>query len=162
MPRMTAKRQSFSLVCLPPDVGGLIAIGGYNGARIDVVECLGGDGATEWRRLAPLPIPLSSGCGGVYFKQRILVVGGDTPSSAKIPDMFAFNPPTGGGPGQWVTLKPKLPRPEVPYHITISGNSVLLLSKFTFSPRIQNLFSHFYWGFCSILSKPLAIVFIFF
>ncbi len=55
LPRMTAKRRSFSLVCLPPDEGGLIAIGGFNGNQIDVVECLDGEGATEWRRLAPLP-----------------------------------------------------------------------------------------------------------
>ncbi len=52
---MTAKRQNFSLVCLPPDEGGLIAIGGYIGGHIDVVESLDGVGATEWRRLAPLP-----------------------------------------------------------------------------------------------------------
>ncbi len=65
--RMTAKRQAFSLVCLPPDEVGLIAIGGFNGDRIDVVESLDGEGATEWRRLAPLPLPLSSR-GGVYFK----------------------------------------------------------------------------------------------
>ncbi len=50
---MTAKRLYFSLVCLPPDEGGLIAIGGFNGNQIDVVECLGGEGATAWRRLAP-------------------------------------------------------------------------------------------------------------
>ncbi len=73
---MTAKRRIFSLVCLPPDEGGLIAIGGHNCSnQMDVVECLDGEGATEWRRLAPLPLHLSSR-GGVYFKQRILVVGG--------------------------------------------------------------------------------------
>ncbi len=54
LPRMTAKRRNFSLVCLPPDEGGLIAIGGYDGNKfIDVVECLTGDGAKEWRWLAP-------------------------------------------------------------------------------------------------------------
>ncbi len=52
---MTAKRGYISLVCLPPDEGALIAIGGYNGTnRIDVAECLDGQGDTEWRRLAPL------------------------------------------------------------------------------------------------------------
>ncbi len=96
-----AERQNFSLVCLPPDEGGLIAIGGDNGNnRIDVAECLDGEGATEWRRLAPLPTPLSSTCGGVYFKQRILVIGGDTTGDAKISDMFTFNPSPAGGPGQ--------------------------------------------------------------
>ncbi len=66
---MTAKRGYISLVCLPPDEGALIAIGGYNGSnRIDAAECLDGEGATEWRRLAPLPLPLTSTCGGVYFK----------------------------------------------------------------------------------------------
>ncbi len=47
---MTAKRVDFSLVCLPPDVGGLIAVGGHNGVNcIDVVESLDGEDATEWR-----------------------------------------------------------------------------------------------------------------
>ncbi len=122
---MTAKRENFSLVSLPPDEGGLIAIGGY----IDVVECLDGEVATEWRRLAPLPLPLASR-GGVYFKQRILVAGGDTTDGARISDMFTFTPPTAGGLGQWVTLKPTLPRPEYPMHITLCGNSLYLVSKF--------------------------------
>ncbi len=130
---MTAKRGFFNLVCLPPDEGGLIAIGGLNVGRIDVVECLDGEGATEWRRLAPLPLPLSSPGGGVYFKQRILVVEGDTTGDAKISDMFSFNPSTAGGPGQWVTLKPKLPSPADPYYITICGNSLFLVSKFAFT-----------------------------
>ncbi len=128
---MTAKRQNFSLVCLPPDEGGLFAIGGYNGNRIDVVECLDREGAMEWRRLAPLPIPLSSR-GGVYFKQKILVVGGDTTGAAKISDMFSFNPSTAGGLGQWVTIKPTLPRPEFTMPITVCGNILYLVSKFTF------------------------------
>ncbi len=116
---MTAKRRNFSLVCLPPDEGGLIAIGGYNGNWLDVVECLDGEGAMEWRRLAPLPLTLASLGDGVYFKQRILVVGGDTTGGARISDMFTFNPSTAGGPGQWVTLKPTLQRPEYPRHITV-------------------------------------------
>ncbi len=117
---MTAKRGYISLVCLPPHEGGLIAIGGYNGNnRIYVAECLDDEGDTEWRRLAPLPLPLSSIWGGVYFKQRILVIGGDTTGDAKISDMCTFNPSTAGGPGQWVTLKPKLPRPEDPYAFLI-------------------------------------------
>ncbi len=74
---MTTPRQAFSLVCLPPDEGGLIAIGGFNGDQIDVVECLIGGGATQWRRLAPLPFPCASRAA-VYFMERILVVGGQT------------------------------------------------------------------------------------
>ncbi len=61
---MTTKRRNFSLVSLPPGEGGLIAIGGYNGNFIDVVECFDCEGATEWRRLAPLPLPLASRGGG--------------------------------------------------------------------------------------------------
>ncbi len=94
---MTTKRRNFSLVCLPPDEGGLIAIGGYNGNFIDVVECLDGVGATEWRRLAPLPLPLSSTGGGAYFKQRILVVGGKTTGGTSTSATLAFTPPTAGG-----------------------------------------------------------------
>ncbi len=127
---MTAKRGHFSLVCLPPDEGGLIAIGGYNGDFIDVVECLDGEDAADWRRLTPLPLPLASPC--VYFKQRIVVVGGGTTGNTKTSAMFAFHPPTAGGLGQWVILKPTLPRPESPRHITISGNRLYLVSKFTF------------------------------
>ncbi len=129
---MTAKRLNFSLVCLPPDKVGLIAIGGYNGKYIDVVESLAGEDSTEWRRLAPLPLPLNSR-GGVYFKQRILVTGGNTTGGADTSATLAFTPPTAGGLGQWVTLKPKLPHPEFPMHITICGNDLFLVSKFTFS-----------------------------
>ncbi len=59
---MTEKRGYFSLVCLPPDEGGLVAIGGYSGNDkfIDVVEWLDGEGTSEWRRLASLPLPLAS------------------------------------------------------------------------------------------------------
>ncbi len=127
---MTAKRLNFSLVCLPPDEGGLIAIGGFNGKYIDVVECLGGEGATEWRRLAPLPLPLASPGGCVYFKQRILVVGGQTTNFTFNSATLAFTPPTAVGLGQWVTLKPTLPHPEFPGHITFCGNSLYLVSKF--------------------------------
>ncbi len=129
---MTAKRRNFSLVCLPPDEGGLIAIGGYNGDNyIDVVESLDGEGATEWRRLAPLPLPLQSR-GGVYFKQRILVVGGETTGGANTTAILTFTPPTAGGLGQWVTLQPTLPHPVYPHHITVCGNSLYLVSEFTF------------------------------
>ncbi len=128
---MTAKRRTFTLVCLPPDEEGLIAIGGYNGDFIGVVEGLGGGGATEWRRLAPLPLPLASPGGRVYFKQRILVVGGQTTGGAKTSATLAFTPPAAGGLGQWVTLKPTLPRPEFPVHLTICGNNLYLVSKFT-------------------------------
>ncbi len=137
---MTAKRGYISLVCLPPDEVALIAIGGYNGNnRIYVVECLDGEDDTEWRQLAPLPLPLSFTCGGVYFKQRI--IGGDTTGDAKVSDMFTFNPSTAGGPGQWVTLKPKLPSPEDPYHITVCGflsvSSPCQNSKINFNSAIQ-------------------------
>ncbi len=129
---MTAKRGYISLVCLPPDEGGLIAIGGYNGSNhIDVVESLDDEGATEWRRLAPLPLPLFSR-GGVYFKHRILVVGGQTTGGAETSAMLAFTPPTAGGLGQWVTLKPTLPRSQYPMHNTVCGNSLYLVSKLTF------------------------------
>ncbi len=149
LPRMTAKRAGFSLVCLPPDEGGLIAIGGYNGdSFIDVVECLDDEGATEWRRLAPLPLPLSSPGGGVYFKHRILVVGGQTTGYAKTSVTLAFTPPSAGGAGQWVTLKPTLPRAEYPMHITISGNSLYLVSKFT--PPTWFLFIEIYWNFANL------------
>ncbi len=127
---MTAKRQNFSLVCLPPDEGGLVAIGGYNNNFIDIVECRGGEGATDWRRLAPLPLPLNSRCG-VYFKKRILVVGCETTGNVKTSDTLAFIPPTAGGLGQWITLKLQLRRADYPVHITISGNNLFLLSKST-------------------------------
>ncbi len=129
---MTAKRQAFSLVCLPPDEGGLIAIGGYNGEYIDVVECLTGEGATAWRRLAPLPFPIRSR-GGVYFKQRILVVGGLTTDYTLSADMLAFNPLIAGGSGQWTILKPQLLQLIFPCFITTSGNSLLLVSKCAYS-----------------------------
>ncbi len=126
---MSAKRSYFSLVDLPPDEGGLIAIGGYNGNQIDVVECLDGEDSTEWRRLATLPIPLNP--RGVYFKHRILVVVGRTTGGAETSAMHAFHPPTAGGLGQWVTVKPTLPRPDYPMHITVCGNSLFFVSKFT-------------------------------
>ncbi len=130
---MTAKRGYFSLACLPPDEGALIAVGGYSlgdDLPIDVVECLAGEDATEWRRLAPLPLPLCSPGGGVYFKQRILVAGGRTSGGAFTSSVLAFTPPTAGGLGQWVTLKPTLPRPEYPMNIAVCGNSLYLVSKF--------------------------------
>ncbi len=128
---MTAKRRNFSLLCLPPGEGGLFAIGGYNGDYIDVVESLDGEGATEWRRLAPLPLPLNSR-GGVYFKQRILVVGGGTTGDALTSATLAFTPPSAGGLGQWVTLRSTLPSLEYLMNITVCGNSLFLVSKFTF------------------------------
>ncbi len=94
------------------------------------MELLGGEGATEWRRMTPLPLPLSSR-GGVYFKQRILVVGGETTGGAKTSAILALNLPTARGLGQWVTLKPTLPRAEFPRHVTKCGNSLFLVSKFT-------------------------------
>ncbi len=138
-PRMTAKRGIFSMVCLPPGEGGLIAIGGYNGNFIDVVESLDDEGATEWRRLAPLPLPLASPGGGVYFKQRISVVGGNTTGNVNTTAVLAFRPSTAGGLGQWVTLKPTLPRPEFSRHINICGNNIYLVSMFTFQ---HNLMQH--------------------
>ncbi len=133
LPRMTAKRACFSLICLPPDEGGLIAIGGYNGDRIDVVESLDGEGATEWRRLAPLPLTLASLGDSVYFKQRILVFGGQTTGGADTSATLAFTPPTAGGLGQWGALKPTLPRQEHSMHIAICGNNLYLVGKFTFT-----------------------------
>ncbi len=128
---MKTKRMDFSLVCLSPDEGGLIAIGGNNGDYIDVVESLSDVGAMEWRQLAPLPLPLASR-GGVYFKQRILLVGGLTTGGVKTSCMLAFDHRTVSGPGQWVTLRPKLPQPECPRHITICGNNLFLVSKLAF------------------------------
>ncbi len=127
---MTARRSDFSLVCLPPDEGGLIAIGGYNNrGHIDVVECLDGEAANDWRLLAPLPLPYHSR-GGVYFKHRILLFGRYRRCNKHDTDLLLFNPPTTGGLGQWVILKPKLPYPEFPVHIC--GNSLFLISKLTF------------------------------
>ncbi len=128
---MTDKRRGFSLVSLPPGEGGLIAIGGFNGFNYtDVVDCLDDKDATEWRRLAPLPLPLTCR-GGVYFKMRILLVGGQTTGSKLTSDILAFNLPANGGPGQWVTLKAKLPSPLNPRLITACGNNLFLVSKFT-------------------------------
>ncbi len=110
---MTAKRASFSLVCLSPDEGGLIAIGGYNDNYIDVVECLDGEGATEWRLLAPFPLPLNSR-GGVYFKQRILFVGGYTAGGTSTSATLAF---TGGRP--WSMGHPKAKRYQAPKILVI-------------------------------------------
>ncbi len=117
---------------MSPNEGGVIAIGGFNSDHIDVVECLSGEGTTEWRLLAPLPIPLSSR-GGVYFKQRILVVGGATQGWVQTSNVLEFRPSTAGGIGQWITLKSKLPRPEYPTHITICENNLFLVSKFNCS-----------------------------
>ncbi len=129
---MTTARQDITLVCLPPDEGGLIAIGGYNCDNcLDVVESLDGEGATKWRRLAPLPLPLTS-LGGVYFKQKILVVGGYTTGGDETSATLAFAPPTAGGLGQWVNLKPTLPCPEYPKHNTVCGNRLYLVSELTF------------------------------
>ncbi len=140
---MTAKRGYFGLICLPPDEGGLIAIGGFNGSNhIDVVESLDGEGATEWRRLASLPLPLSSTDGGLYFKQRIFVPGG-VAGGGTTSAMLAFQPPTVGGPGQWVTLKVKLPHPVYPRSISLCGNSLFLISKVTFPTRSTILFNLF-------------------
>ncbi len=124
---MTTPRQAFSLVCLPPDEGGLIAIGGSNGDQIDVVECLIGEGAPQWRRLAPLPFPCASR-GAVYFKQRILIVGGQTTNNTLHADMLAFSPPTAGGSGQWVIIRTRLPQPTFPCFITTIGNYLFLVS----------------------------------
>ncbi len=143
---MTSKRMNFSLLCLPPGEGGLIAIGGYNGNYLDVVECLDGEGANEWQRLAPLPLPLSSPGGGVYFKQRIFFVGGQTTGDAETSAMHALTPPTARGLGQWVTLKPTLPRPKFPRHITICGNSLYLVSKFSSQQHSTILFNPFKLG----------------
>ncbi len=93
---MKTPRQNLALVCLPSG-GGLVAIGGYSkGNYLDVVEGLLGDSANNWRPLAPLPTPLSLR-GAVFFRQRILVAGGETTGGTFTSDMFAFDPPTLGG-----------------------------------------------------------------
>lgn len=126
---MTVKRGFFSLVCLPADEGGLLTIGGFNDQRVDVVEHLPTENAPEWKRLAPLPLPLSSR-GGVYFKRRVLVVGGRTLDGALTSAMYAFQFPTAGGSGQWVTLKQRLPSPDYSQHITVCGDTLFLCSTF--------------------------------
>ncbi len=101
------------------------------------MESLDDEGATEWRRLAPLPLPLNSR-GGVYFKHNNLVVGGYTTGGAKTSASLAFTPSTAGGLGQWVTLKPTLPLPDYPRHITVCGNSLYLVSKFIYQHNSLN------------------------
>ncbi len=58
---------------------------GLTATRLDAVECLDGEGAKEWWQLAHLPLHLNSR-GGVYFKQRILLV--------EVKTTLAFTPTT--------------------------------------------------------------------
>ncbi len=118
--RMTAARNCFSQVCLPPDERGLIATGGYNGNYLDVVECLDVF-HYPWTLLVV-----------VFTSNRGFWLSGAKPRVVLIrqPPLL-FTTPTARGLGQWVTLKPTLPRPKFPRHITICGNSLYLVSKFT-------------------------------
>ncbi len=126
---METPRQNVALVCLPSG-GGLVAIGGYNGngSYLDAVEGLLGDSANNWRPLAPLPTPLAVRTA-VFFRQRILVAGGETTGNTLTSDMFAFDPPTLGGSGQWTRLKPKLPKPLYPTCVVACRKEVFLVSK---------------------------------
>ncbi len=129
LPQMETPRENPTLVCLPSG-GGLVAIGGYNNKSnyLDVVEGLLGDSANKWRPLAPLPTPLNLR-GAVLFRQRILVAGGKTTGGTFTSDMFAFDPPTLGGSGQWTRLKPKLPIPTSPVCVVAWGKEIFLVGK---------------------------------
>ncbi len=129
LPQMKTPRENLALVCLPSG-GGLVAIGGYKskGSYIDVVEGLLGDSANNWRPLAPLPTPLHLSAA-VLFRQRILVAGGTTTGGTLTSDMFAFDPPTLGGSGQWTCLNPKLPIPIFPVCVVAWGKEVFLVGK---------------------------------
>ncbi len=127
LPQMKTPRQNLALVCLPSG-GGLVAIGGLDYNYLDVVEGLLGDSANNWRPLAPLPTPLRLR-GAVLFRQRILVAGGTTTGGNETSNMFAFNPPTLGGSGQWTRLKPKLPKPAYPVCAVAWGKEVFLVGK---------------------------------
>ncbi len=125
---METARQNVALVCLPFG-GGLVAIGGYcNGSYLDVVEGLFGEDMHNWRPLAPLPTPLAVRTA-VFFRQRIFVAGGETTGNTLTSDMFAFDPPTLGGSGQWTRLKPQLPKPVYPTCVVACGKEVFLISK---------------------------------
>ncbi len=114
-----------------------MAIGGYNGKYnyLDAVEGLLGDNAHTWRPLAPLPIPLSVR-SAVFFRQRILVTGGQTIEGNLTSHMFAFRPPTMRGSGQWSRLKPKLPKPLYPVCVVAFGKEIFLIGQ---SPRMSRL-----------------------
>ncbi len=128
LPQMETPRQNPALVCLPSG-GGLVAIGGYSkGSALDVVEGLLGDSANNWRPLAPLPTPLHLRAA-VFFRQRILVTGGTTTGGNETSNMFAFNPPTLGGSGQWTRLKPKLPKPAYPVCVVAWGKEIFLVGR---------------------------------
>ncbi len=124
---METPRLNVALACLPPG-GGLVAVGGYKGTALDVVEGLFGDDAHKWRPLAPLPSPLNVN-GVVFFRQRLLVAGGDIADGNYTSNMLAFNPPTLGGSGQWSCLKPQLPNPVYPACAVVWGREVFLVGK---------------------------------
>ncbi len=71
----------------------------------DDVECINIQKATEWHRLAPLPVPMSCE-GAVYFKKRILVVGGGSP-------MLAFHPPNRRRPWSLGNSKDEVTTPNI-------------------------------------------------
>ncbi len=134
---METPRQNPTLVCLPSG-GGLVAIGGYNGSALDVVEGLLGDSANNWRPLAPLPTPLQLRAA-VFFRQRILGAGGETTGNTLTSDMFAFDPPTLDGSGQWTRLKPKLPKPAFPVCLVAWGSEIFLVGKPLRVPRLASV-----------------------
>ncbi len=140
LPQMETPRQNPALVCLPSG-GGLVAIGGsdgnYNGNYLDVVEGLLGDSANNWRPLAPLPTPLAVR-STVFFRERILVTGGQTTDTTLTSNMFAFRPPTlrVRGSGQWSRLKPELPEPLFPTCVVTCAKEIFLISK---SQRVSRL-----------------------
>ncbi len=57
------------------------------------------------------------------------MTGGDTTGGTFTSDMFAFDPPTLGGSGQWTRLKPKLPEPAYPVCVVAWGKEVFLVGK---------------------------------
>ncbi len=136
LPQMETPRQNLALVCLPSG-GGLVAIGGFNGKYLDVVEGLLGDNAPTWRPLAPLPTPLEVR-SAVFYRERILVTGGGTTGFTFTSNMFAFRPPTlrVGGSGQWSRLKPELPAPRYPTCVAACAKEIFLIGK---SQRVSRL-----------------------
>ncbi len=110
--------------------GGLIAIGGFNEERLDSVEGLLPDNPDKWQALAPLPLPLEMRCA-VYFRRRVLVVGGLVDFDEFSTSIYVFKPPALECPkGQWVTLQTGMPRPLYPVSLTTKGRRLLLVSKF--------------------------------
>ncbi len=134
---METPREFATLVCLPSG-GGLVAIGGLDYNYLDVVEGLLGDSANNWRPLASLPTPLAL-LAAVFFRQRILVAGGAITGGNETSNMFAFDPPTLGGSGQWTRLKPQLPKPAYPVCVVAWGKEVFLVGKLLRVSRLASM-----------------------